>query len=119
MTTLPAAVTGTLGRLIPLLASDHDGEVIAAARAIRRTLEAQRLDLHDLAMAIVIAPAPEPALSENPTWRNMVEFCFANVDRLRGREAEFVRSMGQWSREPTQRQRGWLEAIYSKLGRSS
>ena len=114
LTALPAPLAGKLGLLIPRLGSAYDGEVIATARAIVRVLEAQRRDLHDLAMAIVIAPA-RPVLSGPPTWRNIVEFCFANVDRLRGKEAEFVRNMGRWSGKPTEKQRAWLEAIYSKL----
>lgn len=38
-------------KLIPLLASDQDGEALAAVRAIGRTLAAERLDFHALAAA--------------------------------------------------------------------
>jgi len=38
-----------LQKLIPLLASDKDGEVVAAARGIQRLLVAQNFDFHDLA----------------------------------------------------------------------
>ncbi len=41
--------TRKLVKLLPLLASDQDGEVAGAARAIRRALAADNLDLHDLA----------------------------------------------------------------------
>src|SRR6266853_5809801 len=38
-----------LKKLIPMLASDKDGEVIAAVGAIRRTLQSNESDFHDLA----------------------------------------------------------------------
>lgn len=41
-----------LAKLIPLLASDKDGEVVATARAISRTLKAAGSDFHALADAM-------------------------------------------------------------------
>lgn len=38
-----------LPQLVRLLASDHDGEVVAAARAIGRALDSAGLSFHDLA----------------------------------------------------------------------
>jgi hypothetical protein len=65
--------------LIPRLASQYDGEVIATVRAIRQTLSGAGLDLHDLVDALVrCLPAP-PALmraDDGPTaeenWRAAV-----------------------------------------------
>jgi hypothetical protein len=48
-----------LSKLVLLLSSNHDGEVIAAARAIDRVLKSSRLDWHDLAQAICL---PLPAV---------------------------------------------------------
>ena len=50
------ALAPKLDKLLPLLASDKDGEVVAAARAVGRTLAAAGLDFHDLAAAVA-APA--------------------------------------------------------------
>ena len=47
-----------IGKLLPMLASDKDGEVVATARAICRTLGAVNLDLHDLAKAVTTPAAP-------------------------------------------------------------
>jgi hypothetical protein len=44
-----------VAKLIPRLASNHDGEVIAM-RAIDRTLKADRLDWHDLTRALTAGP---------------------------------------------------------------
>ena len=41
---LPTPVADRLGLLIPRLASEHDGEVVATARAIHRTLMASGRD---------------------------------------------------------------------------
>jgi hypothetical protein len=56
-------VAQRLSLLIPRLASDHDGEVVATVRAMQRTLEAARADLHDLA-AVVRACGEPPRQQE-------------------------------------------------------
>jgi hypothetical protein len=43
-----------VAKLIPRLASNHDG--VATARAIERTLKSQKLDWHDLAAAVIAPP---------------------------------------------------------------
>jgi hypothetical protein len=42
-------IAGKLGSLVRLVASDKDGEVVAAARAITRTLKSAGADIHALA----------------------------------------------------------------------
>jgi hypothetical protein len=44
-----APIAGKVGSLIRLLASDREGEVVAAARALGRTLKAHGADFHVLA----------------------------------------------------------------------
>jgi hypothetical protein len=44
-----AAIADRIGKLLRLLSSDQDGEVVAAVRAIQRTLEGEKLDIHALA----------------------------------------------------------------------
>jgi len=60
---IPAAVTPKIMKLLPLLASEHDGEVVAAARAIGRTLAATGLDWHALADAIQTLPVSAALVS--------------------------------------------------------
>jgi hypothetical protein len=45
-----------IARLIPHLGSPFDGEVIATARAIERTLRSSKLDWHDLTKALTAPP---------------------------------------------------------------
>lgn len=49
---IPADTADRLVKLLPRLASEHDGEVVATARAIGRTLAAAGMDWHALAAAV-------------------------------------------------------------------
>lgn len=50
--TLTAECAAKVAKMIPRLASDHDGEVVATVKAIVRVLESSGATLHDLAAAI-------------------------------------------------------------------
>jgi hypothetical protein len=52
MTAPSAALSKKLGKLIPVLSSDKDGEVLAAVRAISGAIAAEGLDWHDLAATV-------------------------------------------------------------------
>ncbi|AMB48437.1 hypothetical protein [Methylobacterium sp. AMS5] len=59
-----------LTKFLLMLGSDADGEVVNAARALVRTLEAEKLDLHDLAGALALVPgraAPASMTPDDPT----------------------------------------------------
>jgi hypothetical protein len=62
---LPSAVRDKLGKLLPMLSSDHDGERVGAVAAIERTLRSSGCDWHDLAASIA-SPAP---VRESPRQR--------------------------------------------------
>ncbi len=80
---LPAPITSKLRKLLPLLASDKDGEVLGAARAIHRTLQSAGSDLHDLAARLAdnnepdleLDPDPPPQAWKPPPWRNPAGPC--------------------------------------------
>lgn len=80
---LTAETKARLGKLVLLLASDQMGEVNAAAAAIRRTLKAAGVDLHDFAGAItspggatkvqyVPVPGP-PVIKEKIVYRDRIK----------------------------------------------
>jgi len=105
-------VAGKLGKLIRLLSSNRDGEVLATVFAIRRTLESEKLDLH--ALAAVIESANEIKRRE-PDWHDIACVCSENPSRLRPNEFEFVEDMVRRTvhgGEPTEKQAAWLRAIY-------
>jgi hypothetical protein len=140
-----APVADKLGKLLRLLSSDRNGEVISAARAIVRTLGGVGLDIHALAENLVIKKFSEAdpleiyrrgvedgkraAESENvgfrsvdkPTWHEIAGECAAHDECLRGeRERQFVRDMVRWTvrgGEPTEKQAHWLRAIYARVRR--
>jgi hypothetical protein len=68
MTTL-ASIGPRVSKLLALLSSDHDAEVLAAARAIGRTLGSAGLDWHDVAAAIAL-PAKRGQIAQ-PPWSSM------------------------------------------------
>ena len=62
---LPKAMT-----FVRLLASDQDGEVVGAARALGRMLRRNGKDFHDIAALLTIAgtPTPQPTWTPPPSW---------------------------------------------------
>lgn len=77
-----AATRAKIAKVLPLLASPHDGEVLGAARAIVRALAADGLDLHALAAALGPAGVTVASNSADGYAR------YRTVD-----EAEFLRTV--------------------------
>jgi hypothetical protein len=109
--TVPAIIAPRLGKLIPRLASNYDGEVVATARAIERLLKSAGQDWHDLVVAI----CPQLGLVPNTDWRRDVRFCASNAKRLSERELDFITTLAQWRRDPTEKQLKWLNDIADRL----
>jgi len=136
-----APVVPRLGKLLRLLASDRDGEVLAAARGIVRTLQAAGADIH--ALTNVIETSADRKFSEadaheiyqrgreegrreaeahattfyDPDWMRIAEEC-ADSLRLTPREHDFVQSMLEWisdGSEPTEKQAAWLKSIHRRV----
>ena len=132
-----APIATKLGKLIPMLSSDKDGEVVAAARAIGRALNGAGLDYHVLAAAVTTPPVPvyptfKPAAPARPHWKSAAGshdparlqhlahalFCESLSHRLRANEADFIASMIERlsaGRSATEKQAAWLDAIYRRL----
>lgn len=110
-----------LSKLIPRLASDHEGEVVATVAAIRRTLENGGLDLYALADAISNPPVvyhTEPARAEKPRSHQMdARRCLQSGIAWKPHEAEFLRQMASSHRCPTEKQRDWLDGLLDRSAR--
>ncbi len=116
MTTL-APVAPKLQKLIPRLASPHDGEVVATVRAIERTLRSAGLDLHALAESIT---PPEPSRPPAPrSLRDIALWCRDNNnDRLNEREMKFVADVNALlfvGRYLSPKQSSWLRSLFERL----
>lgn len=112
-----------IGELIRLLSSDKDGEVVAAAGALGRTLRNLGFDWHDLANTVearlgelTVQPLVWP---EQPplNWRRVLEQCFSftGPEVLREKEIDFLDSMRRWRGLPTKKQWQWLVNIATRL----
>ena len=116
------SVANKLGKLLRLLASDRDGEVVAAAKAIKRTLAGADLDIHALAEGVETAADRKFSESDaqeiyrqafedgrrkaeqdqpvtfhsvgDPSWHEIACVCRDKDNgRLRTREREFIDDM--------------------------
>jgi hypothetical protein len=92
-----------------MLSTDHDGEIVAAQSALKRTLASHGLDLHDVIDALTEEPQSEPH------WYNKASFCFRHQQRLSDWEKGFIDTLLGWRGEPTEKQKSRLNAIYDRL----
>lgn len=126
---MSASTSSKIAKMIPRLASGHDGEVIATRDAIDRSLRAVGHDWHDLAKAYnqmavlhIARRAPPPAPPPSMGFGDIARYC-RDHDRgqLRDAERRFVADMVRrgfnWS--PSQKQIAWLDAIFSRLQREA
>jgi hypothetical protein len=97
------------GQLIRLmLSSDQVGEVAGAAMALNRVITSRGMDVHQFADVVEGALADTPALvpldDDCCDWRSIAAFCHHHRDRLGGKETEFLETILQYRRSPTERQ---------------
>lgn len=121
---LTRRITDRLGQLIPLLASPHDGEKVAACGAILRTLGAAGLDLHALAdivrRAVPGDAPPDPSVEEEPSPRRNAAWCLREGGTaLSARERKFLRDIARARYPLSVKQRAWLEAIIARIEASA
>jgi hypothetical protein len=108
---VPTAIAQTIGKLIPRLASDHDGEVVATARAIERLLKAGGRDWHDLAASVCVTVRQIPVSD----WGREAAFCADHASELNERELDFISTIVRRSEIPTPKQLRWLCDIGARL----
>ena len=75
-----ADIAPTIAKLLRLLASDKDGEIVASVHALRRVLGSANLDLHDLASVVEFsahreAPQIASATADDDDAREMIRRC--------------------------------------------
>ena len=134
-----------IAMVIRLLASDRDGEIIAAVHALKRTLASAGTDLNGLAHGIenlgkgvsneewkkiwdMAVQHTENRLhgaddfidsSGKPTWQSVALYCQRNKQRLAPKHHDFidkVASQTVYDREPTERMHKYLFSLFLQLG---
>jgi hypothetical protein len=110
-----AIISPKIGRLIRLLGSDSDGECLAAARALGRTLAGAGEDFHSLADAVESSAIETRPLQRRPEhWRASARWVINSGASLTPKELAFVHRMASWPYEPSERQSQWLEALIER-----
>jgi hypothetical protein len=111
-----AVVAPRLGQLVRLLGSHQDGEVVAAARAIGRTLKSAGADFHTLAATV---EGSEPEVSNRGEyWRDMARWLIDESGvKFSEKEQAFLHDMTTWPDEPSDRQAAWLRRIFESAAR--
>lgn len=124
MTTGLATIAPRLAKLLLMLSSSRDGEVLNAARLITNTLKNSGADWHDLAANLTAPPTKTQTKKQRDDddsgdrdWRAMRTFCEKRSDFLNVREKEFIADIEHWRGELTQKQQHWLCSIYARLQR--
>ena len=111
-----------IAKLVRVLASDRDGEVVAAARAMGRVLQAHGHDLNDLADAIQhgfandtgrSADAPMPRAPQEMVRELLTRW----GDDLDGWERTFCHSIARQYRPLSPKQRAKVVEIFEKVSR--
>jgi hypothetical protein len=88
-----------VAKLLRLLGSDKPGEVVAAAAALKRTLEAAGQDLHDLADIVEAGLRPMQQRTSGPpqpdpgNWESLAWFCHHHRHRLPTHQRELVEDL--------------------------
>jgi hypothetical protein len=94
----PAVDTDRIGKLVRLLASDKDGEVLAAIAALKRLLDVADMDLNDLADVVVAGLKPRAPEKTNwglpppdlYNWESMGWWCHFHSHSLRDDDRDYV-----------------------------
>jgi hypothetical protein len=125
---IPQQITARLKKLLLMLSSDGEGEVVNAARLIESTLRDAGHDWHHLAGALTESTArPQPKWQPPPRedseysgdWRQQRDFCEQHEHLLRGREADFILDLDHWHGPLTEKQASWLSATYQRVRRAT
>lgn len=122
-----------LGKLLGMLGSDHDGEIISAAKMMRKVLSDRGLSFPDVVQLIVEPPATiqmedvrdnPPRADEAPkdivrvVHTMSTEMLNKHWDRMQAHERNFVLDMNRWSRlgklRLSEKQESWFKYLYKK-----
>jgi hypothetical protein len=103
-----------LQKLILMLSSSSDGEVVNAARALGRLLQNEGHDWHDFVRWV----NPEQTPRDNTgNWHTVARWCASRKELLTSREQEFIESLLDWRTTPSSKQMAWLNKIRRGLER--
>jgi hypothetical protein len=107
---LPPALRDKLAKILGMLGSDHDGEVLAAARRAQMLIKAAHLTWAQIVSASHIVEIAEIDLQ-------LVERCCVSITLYEDYEAAFlhvIRAQLRRGQSISRKQRAWLDSLYSR-----
>jgi hypothetical protein len=111
---LPPVERKRLSKLLGLLASDYDGEVLSAAKHASKLVQSVGMSWDEIigeSQASSIREAPQPT-----GWRQTVVECLRQADRLSDWEFSFLSSLsGSSFPRPTQKQQACLDRTAKRV----
>ncbi|MCU4161757.1 hypothetical protein AiwAL_16890 [Acidiphilium sp. AL] len=113
MKSLDTKTADRLGKVLNLLASDHDGK--RAAAALKANTIVTQAGLTWPALITAALAKPERKMPEMGTWRQTCRDCLARNNDLRAWERGFLTDLPKFSRIST-KQRYALNEIAVRLG---
>jgi hypothetical protein len=118
--TLSEEMRTRLAHLIRLLASDRDGEIVAAALALGRALRSVELDIHAIADLVLHGGKMPAVASMGPKpWQGAARRFLDHPHLLRHGEHEFLKNISRRSATPTEKQARWLADIEQRILRAA
>jgi hypothetical protein len=109
-----------LAKLLGMLGSDRDGEVVNAGRAADRLVRSAGLTWFDvLPVQRQGARGRAADMDRDDDWRRLVSFCMDRAHQLSPRERDFLWSMWLWRGQPSEKQMRWLQGIAARLRAAS
>ena len=120
MTCLAPSDVDQFGKLLGLLASDHDGERAVAARKASDFLRKRQLHWQDVAQQLkqvpmVVPRAAPPSRSHQQDGR----LCLSSTIAWKPHERDFLVQMATQMRRTTERQQEWLFGLLDRLNREA
>jgi hypothetical protein len=111
----------SISKRVAMIGSDYDGEVIAAANALKKCLKSENISFADLAARLVGGPNKYESSADfkpksKPKTNNNISFAKQMLfeDNLSLKEHKFVSdilSMLERGRQMSQKQTDWFEAL--------
>jgi hypothetical protein len=106
-----------LAKLCGMLGSEHDGERATAAAKADAFVRSLGLTWPDIIAPSLVPHVPWIRSPAGETdWQRMASFCHAHRWTLSQKERAFIDGVRAW-REPTDRQKDWLTAIFARVSR--
>ena len=106
-----------LRRLAPvcgLLGSDHDGEVLAAARQAEKIRKKVGVTWEELLVPPTRQRSKDPPPEELTDWRWVCHFCLERYWLLTSWELDFVATVARYQKTPSAKQRIILQRLVAR-----